>query len=1245
MDTLNNRGSAKTKVMQGHSKPVDGFSDTSSVGSILDEADREVSSLTERAFKSLCVVEEGMCNESEVHSSPSAVNVNHAAPGTEGKKHSAGELKNCNMSPKLIKKQPKELPETFQESTGQYSVGEAKGDKCNMGNGFLIEAMESNQKYQQKPKVSSLVGAFDQNDRDFTGTEALSGKPASHPEPPGEDAIKNIAQFDASAIVNLHREKSSFSATCQENYWINKKHQPQDKGGKTNILGYLKSSQYRKPTDFKNLHHSGTKFDKTLSEKVNRLKKLDTKNSFLHSECSAFKSWQDHSKSLFEEDTPPETHNANLQSNVHLQGSDENIITQKQAPSLVQAKSPNKVKASMMQNAVNCSPSNKDTNFHAPVSEEKHHAAKVNQDRGDSSQMVRPEEDSGGTVENGVEAKGFQLWRNSRYPLYKKQMEAELVSVDEPSTKSPPVTEAATLAAPIPQEESPSFCISKLLAPSVVANPNGIERSKNQPIVVTPPLLHPCTNQGDEIRSDNQSFLGYKSKATSLMYNLKDVRKRVKSTYSSAGTPQSVSEPAKNKHYVHQNISARTSSAPVRLGIRENIVTDTSEQRKHDTVPNAADVRPTADYLKAAVVPKAELDAWKNDDYLNLRSPQTVKEGGSYPGWRTKSSRPQSAMTASEVHAGRGLERRVAHQLNKLTAKEKADHSTTTLQKDSVSASGSPERAVIAQEKAEQKQSRFHGNRKPEYDLVSHPQKEIRPHERHSRRQEGKLTSQRVQDAGCPTRDQSASSHWGSSHSTREDKTRHDLKSYIDLGNSHSQGPEQAVVNHSREPCTGTTKSRPAAENDKNFEKNELQYYALSDPTTSSERGGEKQNTPMMFQSHSQQEMSRGLTEQRTKDSGSAGMCEEKFYSIFSKQEEDRPGSNIPTSPRHALSKVKDNALKTSTGTKPVKLILPKGAGEGGDVNTFKETPTVLTSNEIPDGAKPGSSEMPLASSVTPNPRPESTCSLDSKAAGKPPVVPPKSEKALRRAKKLATRRKRTENKQRKQSSDGAETDPALSSLPMSPPSVPTSPLPTVCPPVPQQQLTSYDFSALRNSPALNNAQSIASVHSFPLSQRKLLQDPETGQYFVVDIPIQVQRKTLYDPETGNYFQVSIPSTGQNTTLDFFNTSYVLYPGFLSFPLMPTLRPPSQMSAPAVLLELQKEEESLNERTNFGLGDTEEQENQPYIETLYDCLTGSRAGSEKETWCNAMNSQMQPEDHSLELIVMGELEDIAIENN
>ncbi|XP_051958292.1 uncharacterized protein LOC127626509 [Xyrauchen texanus] len=79
-------------------------------------------------------------------------------------------------------------------------------------------------------------------------------------------------------------------------------------------------------------------------------------------------------------------------------------------------------------------------------------------------------------------------------------------------------------------------------------------------------------------------------------------------------------------------------------------------------------------------------------------------------------------------------------------------------------------------------------------------------------------------------------------------------------------------------------------------------------------------------------------------------------------------------------------------------------------------------------------------------------------------------------------------------------------------------------------------------------------THSFPITQRKLLQDPESGQYFLVDMPVQVKTKTFFDPETKSYLQLPVQSPEgaerQVPPLDVMNTPpLVLYQGFVPVPV------------------------------------------------------------------------------------------------
>ncbi|XP_074476387.1 uncharacterized protein LOC141758671 [Sebastes fasciatus] len=82
-------------------------------------------------------------------------------------------------------------------------------------------------------------------------------------------------------------------------------------------------------------------------------------------------------------------------------------------------------------------------------------------------------------------------------------------------------------------------------------------------------------------------------------------------------------------------------------------------------------------------------------------------------------------------------------------------------------------------------------------------------------------------------------------------------------------------------------------------------------------------------------------------------------------------------------------------------------------------------------------------------------------------------------------------------------------------------------------------------------------TQSFPMTQRKILQDPDSGQYFFVDMPVQVKTKTFFDPETGSYVQLPVqPRTTegavpQASPLGVLTPPLVVYHGFVPVPLSP----------------------------------------------------------------------------------------------
>ncbi|XP_051969242.1 uncharacterized protein LOC127633905 isoform X2 [Xyrauchen texanus] len=87
-------------------------------------------------------------------------------------------------------------------------------------------------------------------------------------------------------------------------------------------------------------------------------------------------------------------------------------------------------------------------------------------------------------------------------------------------------------------------------------------------------------------------------------------------------------------------------------------------------------------------------------------------------------------------------------------------------------------------------------------------------------------------------------------------------------------------------------------------------------------------------------------------------------------------------------------------------------------------------------------------------------------------------------------------------------------------------------------------------------------TQSFPFTQRKLLQDPDSGQLFLVDMPVQVKTKTFFDPETQSYVQLQVQSpeaaVRQAQPLDVVNTPpLVVYHGFVPVPVssLPSQKP------------------------------------------------------------------------------------------
>ncbi|XP_040274122.1 uncharacterized protein C4orf54 homolog [Bufo bufo] len=134
-------------------------------------------------------------------------------------------------------------------------------------------------------------------------------------------------------------------------------------------------------------------------------------------------------------------------------------------------------------------------------------------------------------------------------------------------------------------------------------------------------------------------------------------------------------------------------------------------------------------------------------------------------------------------------------------------------------------------------------------------------------------------------------------------------------------------------------------------------------------------------------------------------------------------------------------------------------------------------------------------------------------------------------------------------------------SEPQTPDSVPPAaiyhhPLPPVAMAMPTAQCPIY------YSPPLTSA---TPAEMYPQTQRKMLVDLATGQYYLVDTPVQPVKRRLFDPETGQYVDVSVPPPPVTPvplhmpqlalSPGAYGPAYMFYPGYLPTPPTAVLPP------------------------------------------------------------------------------------------
>lgn len=167
---------------------------------------------------------------------------------------------------------------------------------------------------------------------------------------------------------------------------------------------------------------------------------------------------------------------------------------------------------------------------------------------------------------------------------------------------------------------------------------------------------------------------------------------------------------------------------------------------------------------------------------------------------------------------------------------------------------------------------------------------------------------------------------------------------------------------------------------------------------------------------------------------------------------------------------------------------------------------------------------------------------------------------------------------------------------------------------VPQPSTLSRQSSHTSHTSQLSRQSSIEHTivtQSFPMTQRKLLQDPDSGQYFFVDMPVQVKTKTFFDPETRSYVQLPVqPPEGaipQASPMEVLTPPLVVYHGFVPVPLSP-------MAQKATIQAPHVEPEEFEQRHLERSRQMHCKEGHPYLEPVYgqhDHMLGEFMGTEE----------------------------------
>ncbi|KAM6922856.1 cardiac-enriched FHL2-interacting protein [Lycodopsis pacificus] len=558
----------------GHRKHSDGgYSDTSSGGSYPDETDREVSNLTDRAFRSLCIGDEAVYNDSDLcPSSPCTQRDRQLAFGQSGQnrdgedkereelKRPAHESFSLRMQQygqdwihggiyeAEIQRDPQlevygertqgRVSATFQHSFVENSQQEeplGEEQSSFLSNGATELSM---QQRRSRSRVSSLIRAFNSEGRDGA---VMDGKVREW---------NDETSWDKSALMSIQREISELSTSYQQNF--NSSHFPS-----AGPFSSPDTNFYSSEVAAAAHRNSASSFMRSSHSTHSMSEQFDcNSNFFIHSEFSPFKVWRDHNRFPFQQAEVsgfmhcsefPKWYETPMYRELSLDAQPQgpyrfdergvrdprNTLAPVVPPSLPRSTSTSTImqKASAVEKRCDS-----ELTGHYPHRTwmqslgPKRFPMQRSSTASPTSEMARRVQDTISSVKALQKKMKMMTEQNIATGITANQQ-----GVHCSSNNLNPLSNNAIIVEPNAVSSSTSttpFNISQLLTPLVNAHHEAETPEVQQSAVSPQPMEHPPVQAESRGATPDVRMSSYKSRATGLLFNLKDNRKRVKSTYS-----------------------------------------------------------------------------------------------------------------------------------------------------------------------------------------------------------------------------------------------------------------------------------------------------------------------------------------------------------------------------------------------------------------------------------------------------------------------------------------------------------------------------------------------------------------------------------------------------------------------------------------------------------------------------------------------------------------------------------------